>query len=243
MSQPLIGAGQLIKESWNTFTSTWDTTVRYSAWFVLVTLLSIAPLFLPSKVPLLDIIAFLLTVALAIWVSIRVYQVVLALERKEKVTNKTTATVLTLFWPLVWVSILTGLATIGGLILLILPGIYIGVRMGFSQLFVIDEKKKGTDAIKASWELTKQKFWPVFGRQLAGGIVFGGLMLIIIWIAVRLVALIANIDFNEVFMDSESGNPYIVGSYNLIQGIVQAAFIPLFYIFQVKLFKSLGRVK
>ena len=51
------------------------------------------------------------------------------------------------------VSGLVGLATIGGLILLIIPGIYIGVRLAVSPEALVVEGRPGTQAMGRSWEL------------------------------------------------------------------------------------------
>jgi hypothetical protein len=51
------------------------------------------------------------------------------------------------------VSGLVGLATIGGLILLIIPGIYIGVRLAVSPEALVVEGQRGTRAMGRSWEL------------------------------------------------------------------------------------------
>lgn len=69
-----------------------------------------------------------------------------------------------LFWPYLWVAALVGLAIMGGLILLIIPGIIFMVWFGFSYFVLIFEDKRGTKAMKASRELVRGKWWAVFGR-------------------------------------------------------------------------------
>lgn len=243
MQQPLIGAGQLIKDTWHAFIQTWETTVRYSSWYILVGALTALYLFLPDVrgMNVIGLIAYIGGLVIAIWTSIRVYQIVFALERKEKITTKITEDAWILFWPLIWVGILVGLATLGALILLILPGIYVGVRLAFAQLAVIDKKKRGVEAMRDSWALTKNRFWAIFGRQLAGGIVFGLLFVIVSWIAIFIVAKLAGIGGYEAMVATEQTNPALAGANILVNGVVQAAFIPLLYIFQVKLFQSLQK--
>jgi hypothetical protein len=55
--------------------------------------------------------------------------------------------------PILVVSILVGLATLLGLIVFIIPGIYIGVRLAVSTQALIVEDKRGTEAMRRSWEL------------------------------------------------------------------------------------------
>jgi hypothetical protein len=245
MSQPLIGAWKLVTDSWHSFTSTWDTTVRYSSWYILVGVLTALYLFLPNVtgMGLVGFIAYIAGMVIAVWSSIRIYQVVFALERKQQVTAKTTQTAFALFWSILLVGILVGLATLGGFILLILPGIYLAIRLGFAQLAVIDNKKKGADALRDSWALTKNRFWPIFGRQLLAGIIFGLLFLVVSGVAIWIVAKLAGTGGYEALAAVEDQSPAIAGINILVNGIVQAAFIPLLSIFQIKLFLSLTKTK
>ena len=51
-------------------------------------------------------------------------------------------------------SILMGLAVMVGFILLVIPGIYLALRLQFTPFFVIDKDMATMDALKASWDLT-----------------------------------------------------------------------------------------
>jgi uncharacterized membrane protein len=64
-----------------------------------------------------------------------------------------------LFWKYLGVSILTGLAVVGGLILLLLPGIYWAVRFAFSPIILIDTKIGVIASMKESYAITKGSFW------------------------------------------------------------------------------------
>jgi hypothetical protein len=73
-------------------------------------------------------------------------------------------------WPKIasffWISLLVGLATLGGLILFIIPGIIFAVWFIFSIYVYIEEGIKGTEAMKRSKQLVAGYFWPIFGRIL-----------------------------------------------------------------------------
>ena len=56
-----------------------------------------------------------------------------------------------LIWSVLLVSVLVGLATVGGLILLVIPGIYIGVRLVVSIEALVVEGRRGTQAMGRSW--------------------------------------------------------------------------------------------
>jgi hypothetical protein len=64
------------------------------------------------------------------------------------------------FWrSLLFTFILTSFAVFGGLLLVILPGIYIGVRLAFADYICVLEKKSALDSLKQSWTDTADYFW------------------------------------------------------------------------------------
>jgi len=66
------------------------------------------------------------------------------------------------FFRYIGCSILYGLAILGGLILLIIPGIIIGIRLQFGYYFLIDKKMGPVEALKASWGATRGQTWDLF---------------------------------------------------------------------------------
>jgi len=84
------------------------------------------------------------------------------------------------FWPMVWVSILTMLALLGGFVLAVIPGIWLAIAFTFMNYTLILEGKKGMTALAASHEYVRGYWWAVTGRFLllvllafVGGIVVG----------------------------------------------------------------------
>ena len=71
------------------------------------------------------------------------------------------------------VSVLVGLATIGGLILLVIPGIYIGVRLAVSIEALVVEGRRGTQAMGRSWGLVGGHWWHAFGTLLVAALLIG----------------------------------------------------------------------
>ena len=61
--------------------------------------------------------------------------------------------------PVLVVSILVGLATLLGLMVFIIPGIYIGVRLAVSIQSLVVEGKRGTEAMRRSWDLVGGHWW------------------------------------------------------------------------------------
>jgi hypothetical protein len=240
--QPLIRPWQLIRDTWTVFVKTWETTVRVSIWFIVVGIISALGSMVPDSIPgyLLIFVLDVIGVLVAIWTTIRLYQTVFALEGGEAVTERTTATAVALIWPVLIVEALAGLSVFGGVILLILPGIWIAVRLAFSQVSVIDPKsaKRGVDALKESWGLTKGKFWPLLGRLVLGGILFAVAVGVIMAVCTALVGAIAGPGQFTAALNSDQPPVALGAALTFIQGIVQAALMPLVPIFQVKLYQS-----
>jgi hypothetical protein len=75
--------------------------------------------------------------------------------------------------PVLLVSVLVGLATAGGLILLVIPGIYVGVRLAVSIEALVVEGRRGTQAMARSWSLVGGHWWHSFAVLLVAGLLTG----------------------------------------------------------------------
>lgn len=64
--------------------------------------------------------------------------------------------------PFLWASICYGLAVIGGIILLIVPGMIMAVMLGLFAYFIVDQNMGPIEALKASRALTKGHRWQLF---------------------------------------------------------------------------------
>jgi hypothetical protein len=125
-------------------------------------------------------------------------------------------------WPLFVVGLLTGIFTIIGLILLIIPGIIVGVWLSMSMYVAIAEQRKGLDALKASKKYVEGYWWPVFGRLLLIGIIIGVVSAIIGGIGQMILG-------------------YKLGT--LLQNVVSLVLVPLAVIYQFGVYNNLKSVK
>jgi uncharacterized membrane protein len=66
-------------------------------------------------------------------------------------------------------------------ILLIILGIYLGLRLGLYSYFIVDQNVSGNAALKASWQATKGEIWHLVGFGLASAaiMVLGALALFV----------------------------------------------------------------
>jgi len=69
------------------------------------------------------------------------------------------------------IAILTGLIVLGGLILLIVPGIIFSIWYGFALYIFLFDGTKGYAALKKSKELVVGYTWPIFGRYILATII------------------------------------------------------------------------
>lgn len=73
------------------------------------------------------------------------------------------------------VIILVSLATIAGLCLLIVPGIYVAIRLAFSVIYLLDHPEAGVmESIKASWHMTADHVLELIGLYIVA--IFVGLL-------------------------------------------------------------------
>jgi hypothetical protein len=68
------------------------------------------------------------------------------------------------------VTVLVVLATLGGLILLIIPGIWIGIRLSMSTQALVVEGRRPTEATRRSWRLVGGHWWHTFGTLVLAGL-------------------------------------------------------------------------
>jgi uncharacterized membrane protein len=86
--------------------------------------------------------------------------------RKEKFEIEDLFAGFKVYWTSIGASLLTGLIVAGGLILVIVPGIVFACKLAFVPYLVIDRKMGVTEAISASWKMTRGHTMEVFAIGL-----------------------------------------------------------------------------
>jgi hypothetical protein len=112
----------------------------------------------------------------------------LAVSRGEKANLADLGYGFTRYGQSVLLSLLSFLIVVGGLILLIIPGIYFAVKLSFATNRFVHDEMTANDAIRASFEDVKGHWWPTFGLAiLAFLIAIGGLITLIFGVLVAIV--------------------------------------------------------
>lgn len=68
-------------------------------------------------------------------------------------------------------SLVEGLIVIGGLILLIIPGIFFALRLQFTCYLIVDKNLGPVEAVKTSWKITKGNAWNLFFLGILLGLI------------------------------------------------------------------------
>ncbi|MGY2795208.1 hypothetical protein ACVWVQ_002288 [Thermostichus sp. MS-CIW-36] len=126
--------------------------------------------------------------------------------------------------PLVLGTLLAALLSSLASIFLIIPGIYVGVKLALTPCAIALENQGTTGGLRYSWNLVKGRWWGVFWALLVLGLILGfagGLI-------VGFVIVVADVgDFGV----------------RMVAAAAATAVVPIFWVYVVLLFRSLQRLK
>lgn len=91
------------------------------------------------------------------------------------------------FLSLIWVTVLSLLAVMVGILLLIIPGIYLSVALAVVVPALFVEDVKGIAALRRSRHLVKGRWWPTLGALLLGWLVIPMVIGIVVELVFRIV--------------------------------------------------------
>lgn len=78
------------------------------------------------------------------------------------------------------VNVLVATSIAVSLIFLVVPGIYLYIKLLFVALVMLEAKKGGIEAIRISWRMTSGNFWPLFALMALGALLQAALTITII---------------------------------------------------------------
>ncbi|MFZ0323070.1 MAG: hypothetical protein WAN48_02940, partial [Actinomycetes bacterium] len=155
----------------------WNKTMQYFTTWLLVVLVLLGVEIVLSLITqpfasntFMSVLLSVVSIVVGLVVSLGVYRLSLAVTAGEK------PAVGDLFktdnlGDYVVAAILAGLAIWVGLILCIIPGLILAVLLGFFAYFVLDQNAGGTDALKASWDISLKNFWGLVGLYIVMGLI------------------------------------------------------------------------
>ena len=239
----LLSISELIHESWSAYAKYWHKSLHISAWFLLLPAISfLAVVATRASADTSEVLFGVLSIIrfiMVIWVTVRLYRWLLTEEKHIPEPEHEGRTAWSLVLPLLWTSLLKGLAIAGGFMLFVFPGIWIAVLLQFSELFLLGDGYRGTQAIAASYALVKGRWWEVFWRLVVPGALFLTLSIVLIGAISTILGFIAGAGKIDTILSVTGSNPLIDSSRQLIEGLTQMIFLPLFLVWQIKLFRSL----
>jgi len=121
--------------------------------------------------------------------------------------------------------------------LLLLPLVYISVRIGFSQIIAVDRGDRGLNAVARSSDMTKENWWQIFIRQISAALVFGTGIWAAMFIVLIILGMVVGPEKFVLLSDPTMVDPLLQGTVLLLGCMVQAIAMPLVLFFGVKLYK------
>jgi len=184
------------------------------------------------------ILAFIVSVILSVLTNIVLIR--LALKKMALRTfsdgEREYRSALSLFLSYLWVSFLTGMVVLGGVMAFFLPALIASVLLVFSLVVLIDEDKRGMEALLRSWELVAPNFWGVVVRILVA--------LVVLFVVIAIIGSLLGI-FTQVgsWVGSRTPNQ----EFDSIMGIVSSLFenaivVPLCVLFLTELYHDIRNI-
>jgi hypothetical protein len=249
MENSLIHIHDFVSESWRDFRAHWNQSLSYTKWFVIGPAITFALVLATKSLPTLSSALATLgsfgSAILVIWAALRLSRATLARHEKIDLPKNEARSAWSLFLPFLWISILSGLAVLGGFFVFVLPGLWLMVTFKFGYYFLFLEDRRGTQALAASAALVKGRWWATFFRLLIIGLIYIILAVALVSIVTGLIgavagaaklSLLVRVNFQEV-------DPLVGAARTLLTSLGELIFLPLFISGEVILFRSLRNSK
>jgi hypothetical protein len=194
---------ELIRLSLKDYKQEAATLIGYSTWILLPFAAFVLLSLLPMS-PVVQLLAFFLMVAelfFVIWVTITIALHAHAhIHGHPKNTDALSAKARALMAPMLTVILLQLLILIGGLLLLVVPMFIFAIWFGMSQFMVIFEGKRGLDALSASHELVRGRFWSSVAFIVGGPLIIMIIYSVILSLIISLISATQGVDTVELLL-------------------------------------------
>lgn len=171
------------------------------------------------------IIYFLIVLACSLaslWISLALLRVLVAAytDKPIKALKEELQNAAPLIVPALLVSILTSFIILGGIVLLIVPGIIFAIWFGFAFYAVVLDQNKPVEALKTSKNLVQDRWWAVWWRLFAPAVLFTVMLMLAQWLI--------NIPIGIILKNAGSWlYPANVVIFNILSAFVSLLFSPL----------------
>jgi hypothetical protein len=238
----LIGAGELLRKSWELYWTNFIPLMRVAAWLLIpaaaMALLGVIPGTFAVMTGILSLAVFAASVIVGLWVNVCLIQATAKIYLAEKlemapIYNQSWNKI----WPFLWVSILTGLFVFFGMLLLIIPGIIFSVWYAFATYANVLENTRGRAALSQSKALVSGKWWSVCWRFLAVYFIYGFVVSAVAWILIAIIAFATGQTHNL------ANSEIMAWSQNIIGNLINVAATPLFVVVGTILYLELKKLK
>lgn len=230
----MVPVSSLLSLTWSLYKKNASVFLGYSAWILVPYIFIIIVEMLPLNTLLSDLLTsvFLIAqIAIIFWVTIAISIVTFSIIRKTKVKLSVLGRkAWTRVSPVILVALISLLITLGGFVLLIIPGLIFIIWYSFAQLEVILHKKRGWAALQESRRLVKGRFWPIAWRLVGGQVFLSLCYLFAIAIIIAIVSFILGTP--EVALESTELPLWA----EVLISIAEMVVLPLFVIYQTTLY-------
>lgn len=255
VTKSLISISELLEKSWSHVQTHSSVLMKRSSWFIILALASfllhVIAYALPESIsPILRLLdGIVIQLIGTTWVTLRITQALLSQETGNARIDKPSRRLLASY---LLVTIFVGLATLGGSIVFLFPGIWLGVALSFAPFFLIEDDRRGTQALAASADLVKGRWWATFVRLALPSFVILCLFFLVNNLLNGLVSLIAGYNPADIVAEYAaqfwwSAPPrqvlFALGANQAISAIALAFFTPLFISLSTQLFHDLKKTK
>lgn len=154
----------ILRRSWELYRTNGQLIVGYAAWLLLTAAAFVLTSFVGNETARGSLLFAVQVADLALWMWVgvvvtRVTLDVTAGKKPDALTLPREASLL--LWPFAWASVLQGLVTLGGFLLFIIPGFVFMVWFAYAQQAVVADGKRGLEALAASRDLSRGRFFTV----------------------------------------------------------------------------------
>lgn len=144
--------------------------------------------------------------------------------------------------PVAVVAIFQTVIIMGGLLLLIIPGLIFFVWFAFAQLSVILDKKQGFQALSFSHNLSRGRFWYTTWKLVGGPLIFLTIFSLLLGLTMTVLTLLLGIDPQTLDLAIAAGHPPIW--MDVIGALCETYIVaPILLIYFTLLYEYLKKVK